>query len=147
MKVMILVKGASARGKSQSIKRLARKMPFTSFIEPWHNDDYDSYVIGTVKGEDGREHIVGIENQGDPFSNQKAWIEKCVAAGSEVIVAACRSYGQTYRDATQIAYDNGYELIETTTLFHNGNSILPNGIDLSEVFAENMLNTILKCLV
>lgn len=85
---MILVWGASGRGKSQSIKRLARKMPFTSFIVSWHNDDYDSYVIGTVKGEDGREHIVGIENQGDPDSNQKAWIEKCVAAGCNGIKLA-----------------------------------------------------------
>ena len=44
MKIMILVWGASERGKSQSIKMLALKIPFSSFIRPWHNDDYDSYV-------------------------------------------------------------------------------------------------------
>ena len=49
MKTMILVGGSSNRGKSQCIKRLAMKMPFISIIKSWHNDDYDSYVIGTVK--------------------------------------------------------------------------------------------------
>lgn len=53
MKTMILVWGASERGKSQSLKRLAKKMPFLFFISPWHNDDYDSYVKGIVKGNDG----------------------------------------------------------------------------------------------
>ena len=88
MKTMILVWGASERGKSQSIKRLAMMMPFSSIIRPWRNDDYDSYVIGTVMDKDGNEHIVGIENQGDPGSKQREWIKNCIDASSEVIVAA-----------------------------------------------------------
>ena len=146
MKTIILVWGASERGKSQSIKRLAMTMPFSSFISPWHNDDYDSYVIGTVKDQDGKEHIVGIESQGDPYSNQKVWIEKCIAADSEVIVAASRTYGQTVRDACQLAHDNGYEVVEVTTHFHVGGPKLSNGADLRDVFAENMVNLILKLL-
>lgn len=146
MKTMILVWGASKRGKSESIKRLAMTMPFSSIISPWNNDDYDSYVIGTVKDKDGKEHIVGIENQGDPGSNQKDWIEKCIAADSEVIVAASRSYGQTVTDAYQLACDNGYEVVEVTTHFHRGGPKLPNGIDLRNAFAENMMNIIMKFL-
>lgn len=145
MRTMILVWGAAERGKSQSIKLLAMTMPFTSFISPWHNDDYDSYVIGTVKDNDGEEHIVGIESQGDPYSNQKAWIEDCIAADCEVIVAASRTYGQTIRDAYQLARDNGYEVIEVTTHFHQGGPKLSNGIDLRDVFAENMVNLVFKC--
>lgn len=143
---MILVKGASERGKSQSIKCLAMKMPFTSFITPWHNDDYDSYVIGTVKDKEGKEHVVGVESQGDPYSNQKAWIEKCIAADCEVIIAASRTYGQTVRDAYQLAHDNSYEVIEVTTHFHVGGPKLTNGTDLRDVFAENMLILTMACL-
>ena len=146
MKTMILVWGSSERGKSQSIKRLAMTMPFTSFISPWHNDDYDSYVIGTVKDKDGKEHIIGIESQGDPYSNQKAWIEKCVAENCEVIFAASRTYGQTVRDAYQLAHDNGYEVVEVTTHFHEGGPELSNGTNLRDVFAETMVNLVFKCL-
>lgn len=145
MKTMILVWGSAERGKSQSIKRLAMKIPFSTFISPWYNDDYDSYVIGTVKGNDGEEHVIGVESQGDPYSNQKAWIEKCIAADCEVIVAASRTYGQTVRDAYQLAHDNGYEVVEVTTHFHVGGPKLPNGVDLRDVFAENMVSLVFKC--
>ena len=90
MKTMILVWGASERGKSQSIKRLAQTFPFDSIIRPWKGDDYDSYVIGTVKDGEGKERIVGIENQGDPNSNQEEWVKACIDANCDVIVAACR---------------------------------------------------------
>ena len=121
-------------------------MPFTSFISPWHNDDYDSYVIGTVKDKDGKEHIIGIESQGNPYSNQKVWIEKCVAENCEVIVATSRTFGQTVRDAYQLTHDNGYEVVEVTTHFHEGGPELSNGTDLRDVFAETMVNLVFKCL-
>ena len=146
MKTMILVWGAAKRGKSQSIKQLTARMPFCDIIRAWQNDDYDSYVIGKVKDKKGKKRIVGIENQGDPGSSQKQWIEDCVNAGCEVIVAASRSYGKTYEDAYQIARDNGYEVVEVTTLFHNDGPILPNGTDLRAAFAENMLYLALECL-
>ena len=146
VKILILVWGVSDRGKSQSIKRLAMTMPFTSVIKPWHNDDYDSYVIGTIKDNQGNDRIVGIESQGDPNSNQKDWIEACINANSEIIVAACRSYGNTKDDAYGLAHNNGYEVIEVTTLFHETNPQLMNGVDLRDVFAENTINLIMKCM-
>lgn len=146
MKTMILVRGSSKRGKSQSIKRLATTFPFTFIIKPWTNDDYDSYVIGTIKDNEGRDRIVGLESLGDPGSCQKLWIEECVNAGCEVIVAASRCYGQTYNDAYDLARANGYEVIELTTYFHNGGPKLPNGVDLRDAFAENMMSLIMKCL-
>ena len=146
MKTIILVWGAAKRGKSESIKELATVMPFCDIIRPWHNGDKDSYVIGKVKDKTGKERIVGIENQGDPGSSQKQWIEACVNAGCEIIVAASRTYGKTYEDAYQIAHDNGYEVVEVTTLFHRGGPSLPNGTDLRTVFAENLLNLVWRCL-
>ena len=143
---MILVWGSAERGKSQSIKRLASSLPFTSIIHPWNADDYDSYVIGTLKDKNGIDRIVGLENQGDPNSNQKEWIEACVNANCEVIVAASRSYGQTVRNAYDLARDNGYVVIEVTTLFHENGPMLNNGTDLRDVFAENMKHLIMRCL-
>ena len=146
MKAMILVWGSAERGKSQSIKRLAMTLPFSSIIRPWNADDYDSYVIGTIKDNDGNERIVGLESQGDPYSNQKEWIEACVSANCEVIVAASRSYGQTVRNARDAARDKGYEIIEVTTHYHDGGPMLENSTDLRDVFAENMKHLIMKCL-
>lgn len=146
MKTMILVKGFSEKGKTQSIKRLAKSFPFEKIIRPWIGDNYDSYVIGTVKDCNGIERIVGKESQGDPGSNQKIWIEACVNANCDVIVAASRSYGNTVEDAYWLAYNNGYEVIEVTTHFHIGGPKLPNNIDMRDVFAENMSNLIMKCL-
>ena len=146
MKTMILVKGSSQRGKSQSIKRLATTFPFTSIIRLGTNDDYDSYVIGTIKDSEGMDRIVGMESLGDPGSCQKLWIEECVNAGCEVIVAASRSYGQTVNDAYGLASANGYEVIEVSTCFHDGSPMLSNGLDLRDAFAENMRDLIMKCL-
>lgn len=146
MKAMILVCGSSERGKSQSIKSVAKAMPFVSYISPWHDDDYDSYVIGTVKDEDGNENVVGIESQGDPNSNQRVWIEECIKADCEVIVAASRSYGKTFDTVYELARENGYEVIEVTTHFHSGGPKLPNGTDMRAVFAENVINLVMQCL-
>lgn len=147
MKTMILVWGSSKRGKSQSIKRLATTFPFTSIIRPWTNDDYDSYVIGTIKDRKGGDRIVGMESLGDPGSCQKLWIAECINAGCEVVVAASRCYGQTYNDAYDLASTNGYEVIEVTTYFHYSDPVLSNGLDLRDAFAENMRDLIMKLLV
>ncbi len=146
MKSMILVKGSSKRGKSQSIKSLATTFPFSSIIRPWTGNDYDSYIIGTVLDDKWEERIVGMESFGDPGSSQKQWIEECINSGCEVIVAASRCYGQTYNDAYDLARANGYDVVEVTTLFHYGNPVLPNGVDLRDAFAENMRSLIMKCL-
>ena len=146
MKTMILVWGASERGKSQSIKRLAQTFTFDTIIRPWHDDDYDSYVIGTVKDMDGNVGVVGIENQGDPNYHQKEWIQACIDANCNVIVAVCRSYGKTKTDAYQMSHDNGYFVVEASTLFHEDGPILPNGIDLRDIFAEKMTQVIMRCL-
>lgn len=63
-----------------------------------------------------------------------------------MIVAASRTYRQTVRDACQLAHDNGYEVVEVTTHFHEGGPNLSYGIDLRDVFAENMVNLILSLL-
>lgn len=147
MKTMILVWGSSNRGKSQSIKRLAESMPFTSIIRLWNNNDYDSYVIGTIRDMYGKDRIVGIESQGDPGYEQENWINACISADCEIIVAASRSYGKTYVDAIRLAKDNGYAVIELTTFFHENTPILPSGVDLRDVFAESMISLVTKCLV
>lgn len=120
--------------------------PFETIIRPWHDDDYDSYVIGTVKDQAGEVRIVGIENQGDPKSQQEEWVKACIETNCDVIVAACRSYGKTKNDAYQLGHDNGYSVVEASTLFHEDGPTLPNGVDLRDVFAEKMIQVIMRCL-
>lgn len=146
MKTMIIVWGASYRGKSQGIKALAEAMPFSSVIKPWEESAYDSYVIGNVKDDQGKERLVGIESLGDPNSTQVNKIDECVKAGCEIIVAASRSYGTTWNDANRIAKANGYNVIQVTTIFCEGGPELSNGVDLRSVFAENMVSLVKKCL-
>ena len=146
MNVMILVWGSSNRGKSQCLKELAKNFQFSSIVRPWTNDDYDSYVIGKVKDRKGEERVIGIESQGDPGTNQEVWINSCIDKGCEVIVAACRSYGDTYNTANRLAKQYGYEVIEMTTMFHGGGPLMPNGLDLRKAFAESVHNLIMMCL-
>lgn len=148
MKTMILTWGSANRGKSQSLKELASLLSrsFSSAIQNWQDDDYDSYVIGGILDNEGKERIVGVVSLGDPGSGHMTWVDDCVKKNCEVIVAACRSYGATYGDALKVARENGYEVIEATTLFHEGGPELPNGVDLRVVFAENMRHLIMECL-
>lgn len=53
---------------------------------------------------------------------------------------------KTMIDAKQLAKNNGYEMVQVTTLYHEGGPKLPNGTDLREVFAENIVNLVMKCL-
>lgn len=57
MKAMILVWGSAERGKSQSIKRLAMTLPFSSIIRPWNADDYDS----RGKGDGGQAPVPSLK--------------------------------------------------------------------------------------
>lgn len=63
-----------------------------------------------------------------------------------MIAAVSRSYRQTVRNARDVARDNDYEIIEATTLYHDGGPMLENGTDLRDVFADNMKHLIMKCL-
>ena len=120
--------------------------PFDAIIKPWKDDDYDSYVLGTVKNGHGEERTVGIENQGDPNSQQEEWVKACIDAGCDVIVATCRSYGKTKDDVYKLGRVYGYYVVEASTLFHDNGPTLPNGIDLRDVFAEKMTQVIMRCL-
>lgn len=151
MKTIIAVWGSSEKGKSQGIKAAALSFPFTSYIHSWHINDngefaYDSYVVGHYTTESGRDTIVGMENQGDPNSNQAQWIQYCLDAECEVIVCACRTSGETRDHVKQVAKDYGYELIDVTTPFHYWGKTLPNGVDLTQFFAEYLNNLVMKCL-
>lgn len=49
-------------------------------------------------------------------------------------------------DAYGLASANGYEVVEVTTHFHYDDPILPNGVDLRDAFAQNMMNFIMMLL-
>lgn len=151
MKTIIAAWGSKERGKSQGIKAAALSFQFTSYIHPWHKNEegeysYDSYVIGRYTTSAGRDTTVGMENQGDPNSNQSAWIQHCLDAECEVMVCACRTSGETRNHVRDVASDYGYELIDVTTPFHYWGKTLPNGLDLTIPFAEHLNKLIDACL-
>lgn len=151
MKTMIVVWVSKDRGKTHGIKAAAFSFPFTSFVHRWKVEEngeyaYDSYVIGHYTTETGRDTIVGMESLGDPGSEQGEWIQKCIDAECEVIVCACRTWGNTRDYVNNAAKNNGYELIEVTTPYHEGDIILNNGTDLSAVFANFVNELIVSCL-
>lgn len=148
MKVLILVWGSANRGKTQSIRELASSFKYDPIFHEWDKNSNDSYVIGTIKDKEHKDRIIGIESLGDPIyeETQVEWISECVKKGCEVIVAASRSYGVTYNNAVGIAYDNGYEVIELTTYYHEGGPILSNRLDLNKTLARNLKGLVMKCL-
>lgn len=152
MKTIIEVWGSSEKGKSQGIKAAALSFPFTSIVCPWGKNEkgddlYDNYMIGYYTTDDGRNTTVGFENQGDPGSNQAAWIQHCIDKGCEVIVCACRTWGETRDYIRETAQKQGCQLIEVTTPFHyNGKKVLPNSVNLVDFFAKGLNDLVIACL-
>ena len=152
MKTIIEIWGGAKTGKSQGIKAAALSYPFVSLIHPWGKDEYgeywyDNYIIGHYTTEDGRDVIVGLENQGDPDSCQEEWIEACIHEECEIIVCACRSRGDTRKFVRETAAKKGYQLVEITTPFHfNGEKNMPNGLKLVDFFSEYLNDLVKKCI-
>lgn len=126
MKTMILTWGSANRGKSQSLKELASLLSrsFSSAIQNWQDDDYDSYVIGGILDNDGKERRVGVVSLGDPGSGHMTWVDDCVEKNCEVIVAACRRLRQSGRTPWRAASLRG----ERKALWRDSDTVPVAGI-------------------
>jgi len=103
-KLVIANRGSKEQGKTSSIREvfdiLAAKYPANVYID--YGDIMATIKIGDV--------LVGLESQGDPGSRIFDSLEKFVELGCDVIVCACRSYGDT-TDAVYGLVNNGYQVI------------------------------------
>lgn len=112
-KFVIVNKGHGFVGKSSSIKMVYQKLKslYPSNIkvinEAKHKDD-DITAIIDVCGV-----LVGIESQGDPNSRMFNTLPKFVEMGCEIIVCACRTWGETKKKIESLNKD-GFDIIWTT---------------------------------
>ena len=103
-----MVKGASNRGKTAAIRRLAGRLAQIGvpIDAPLDEAEVEAIVPYGKK-------LLGIRSQGDPGCGSVEWVREAVAAGCEVIVVASRSGGETEGPIRlDIATSNGYEVVQ-----------------------------------
>ena len=114
-KLVIANRGSKEQGKSTSIREvfniLAAKYASGNekdvYIDP--TNVYIDYgdIMATIQIGDV---LVGLESQGDPGSRIFDSLKKFVDLGCDIIVCACRSYGDT-TDAVYALANDGYQVI------------------------------------
>ena len=106
-KLVIANRGSKEQGKTSSIREvfniLAAKYPANVYID--YGDILATILIGDV--------LVGLESQGDPGSRIFDSLKKFVELGCDVIVCACRLYGDT-TNAVYALSNDGYQVIFAT---------------------------------
>lgn len=106
-KLVIANRGSKEQGKTSSIREvfniLDAKYPTNVYID--YGDILATILIGDV--------LVGLESQGDPGSRIFDSLKKFVELGCDVIVCACRSYGDT-TNAVYALSNDGYQVIFAT---------------------------------
>lgn len=103
--LVIANNGKAQSGKSSSIKEVFNKLiatyPYKVLIKD--GDIKAIITIGNV--------LVGIESQGDPNSRMMQSMNDFVSMGCQIIVAACRTSGETYNKIIELDQINGYDII------------------------------------
>lgn len=105
-KLVIANSGKSHQGKTTSIKKVLEQLRAKYPCHIIRQDRHDikaTIQIGDV--------LIGIESQGDPISNLLQSIDDFVAMGCQIIIAACRTYGDTYNKIVELNTVHQYELI------------------------------------
>ena len=105
-KLVIANRGSKEQGKSSSLREvfgiLSVKYPVNTII------DYGD-IMATIQIGD---FLIGLESQGDPSSRIFDSLRHFVELGCDVIICACRTYGDTTDAVKALAYD-GYQVIFT----------------------------------
>ena len=106
-KLVIANRGSKEQGKTSSIREvyniLVARYPTNVYFD--YGDIMATIQIGDI--------LVGLESQGDPGSRIFDSLKKFMELGCDVIVCACRSYGDT-TDAVNALADDGYQVIFAT---------------------------------
>lgn len=109
-KLVIANIGVGNRGKSTSIKECFKLL---SSRYPKNVTIIHALKSGDVKAiVDVNGTLVGIESQGDPKSRMPDSLISFRKAGCEIILIACRTYGETY-DAIMDMKKYGYQIVWT----------------------------------
>ena len=151
MTVLLILKGASGRGKSETLNeviKLLRQNGLSVFypkIKSEFQDLSDEFVILTKD-----DYKIGIIPFGDPGCEApvKDAVEKCNDIDVDFIVAASRtkySEGAVYTFLWDFAKANNYCAMETSTIVkYDGWGMPVDSHILNQICAENLLNIIDK---
>lgn len=105
--LIIAVAGVYDCGKTTTLRMVRDKLinDLGGKIAPGgFNGGGDIKLVIDIKG-----FKIGIETQGDPGGRLKASLEKFASIHCEIIICACRSYGQT-RDTVK-SYDATHDVV------------------------------------
>ncbi|MBR5685124.1 MAG: hypothetical protein IKX18_03090 [Muribaculaceae bacterium] len=165
-KVIIAVFGKPNMGKSHAIMELAKRFPFEpkyDLLFP-EDDSKDPMTDIVCKGsfickKTGKKKKLGICSCGDYKSVlEKYFLPLVIDDHCDMIVVACHNLiekeGNTYNFIDEVALKYNYRLISTSNLSDDCGRwekcglatthtvSLINGVNINEVFADNMINLI-----
>lgn len=151
MAVLLILKGASGRGKSETLNEVIKLLRqdglrvFYPKIKSELQDLSDEFVILT-----NDDYKIGIIPFGDPECEApvKDAVEKCHEIGVDFIIAASRtkySEGAVYTFLWDFAKANNYYAMETSTIVkYDGWGMPVDSHILNQICAENLVNIIDK---
>jgi hypothetical protein len=108
-KLVIANSGITDRGKTQALKKVIEDLLSNGAKEVERKSypiDEDVTAILDYKG-----IRIGIETQGDPGSRLFSSLKDFIKKECEIIVCACRTSGNTYKEVMNLKKQHSYEII------------------------------------
>ena len=160
MGVIIMISAVAHRGKTTAIKTLAKRFQMRDVEYFNYNGDKltepdPRELLCRAKVDvNGKERIIGFSSQGDSdwFVSQGLKIlTDSFKKRVDVMVVAYRARKNLPMDVIKPVRDGGYEMIWTANYcgknVNNVNTSVFRGVDLNEMFAENMVSLINRLLL
>lgn len=159
MRAIIAISAFANRGKTSTITTLAKRFPMRDVeyfnYEGERLDEPDAgYVLFRAKCDiNGEEKTIGFSSEGDDawhVNQALSILTDHSAKVLDVMVVACRTLKGTPYAISDFAKANGYGLIWTANYYGEDPKGTPtpvfNGVDLNEMFADNMVSLINRLL-
>lgn len=146
-KYIIVNRGRSNRGKSESIKMVAELLRAKNYPCEWlYGDDEDGEEDVTIIFQIGNS-LVGVESQGDPGYWMEESIDRFEAKGCDIILTAARPVGDTYDKVFDMNKWYGYEILLDMNprpyYNHNYSSLNKAQLfDMNRIYAEQTVKLI-----
>lgn len=159
MRAIIAISAFANRGKTSAITTLAKRFPMRDVeyfnYEGERLDEPDAgNVLCRAKWDiNGEEKTIGFSSEGDDawhVNQALSILTDHSAKVLDVMVVACRTLKGTPYAISDFAKANGYGLIWTANYYGEDPKGTPtpvfNGVDLNEMFADNMVSLINRLL-
>lgn len=141
-KTIIANYGAGSLGKSSSIKAVFEKIKkrYNHSISDFSDDGDVKAIIHLID----YDIKIGLESQGDPNSRMKTTMNLFIKEHCDIIIAACRTKGDTINKIYDMNNRNGYEVIWAQNII-SGNK--EHNVDLiNDIYSTSILKIIKNLL-